>query len=470
MVRPHLDRLLEQGAAALDIPEELAEEATLKYESVAAWLGDESSPLHRYSPDLYPQGSFRLGTPIRPLLRREEFDIDLVCQLAIPKEHTTQKDLKTRVGSRLREDEELSHILEEKRRCWTLRYTTKFHLDILPAIPDTEVGGDSILLTDRDLTRWQHSNPIGYADWFLDRIRPMLVEQLGILAKEAGVDVEEIPRWRVRTPLQRTVQLLKRHRDHLFPLDADDRPTSIIITTLAARAYREQRGVFSALLEVVRAMPTYIENRDGKWWVPNPAHPEENFADKWNEKPVRTSAFLRWLKQVEANLVSISSVTNDADASRIIDRYFGSGSSARPPAAPVAVPDLADESHTVHSRWPVRIKYGCEVRGWIYPGVRRGKRLWELTSRPVPRNVGLRFEATTNVPPDYEVQWQVVNTGAEARAANQLRGGFELSETGRPGVRWERTAYVGTHWVEAFVVKDGICVARSGRKYVRIRG
>jgi hypothetical protein len=35
-------------------------------------------------------------------------------------------------------------------------------------------------------------------------------------------------------------------------------------------------------------------------------------------------------------------------------------------------------------------------------------------------------------------------------------------------VRWEMTAYAGTHWVEAFVVKDNVCVGRSGRKLVKV--
>jgi hypothetical protein len=30
-------------------------------------------------------------------------------------------------------------------------------------------------------------------------------------------------------------------------------------------------------------MDARIENRYGRWWVPNPAHSDENFADKWNE-------------------------------------------------------------------------------------------------------------------------------------------------------------------------------------------
>ena len=75
-----LARLLEDTAAGLDIPPELAEEAILEYEEVGAWLNDETSALHQYSPRVYPQGSFRLGTPVRPLRPEDEFDIDLVCK------------------------------------------------------------------------------------------------------------------------------------------------------------------------------------------------------------------------------------------------------------------------------------------------------------------------------------------------------------------------------------------------------
>ncbi len=64
---PQLSKSLDDVARLLDIPEDLAEEAIAKYEAVAAWLSDEESPLRQYEPELYPQGSFRLGTPIRPL-------------------------------------------------------------------------------------------------------------------------------------------------------------------------------------------------------------------------------------------------------------------------------------------------------------------------------------------------------------------------------------------------------------------
>ena len=91
-----------------------------------------------------------------------------------------------------------------------------------------------------------------------------------------------------------------------------------------------------------------------------------------------------------------------------------------------------------------------------------------MSDRSLPKGVDLRFQTKTNAPPPYDVKWQVVNTGREAAAVGGLRGEFYDSE-GRPGVRKESTAYAGTHWVEAFVVKEGRCVARSGRKLVRIR-
>lgn len=461
-----LSKSLEDVARLLDIPEDLADEAIAKYEAVAAWLGDEDSPLRKYEPELYPQGSFRLGTPIRPLLARDEFDIDLVCRLRIPKESTTQKDLKALVGDRLKADAELKAILEERRRCWQLLYGQRFHLDVLPAIPDFDHPGTSILLTDKDLVRWQFSNPIGYADWFYSRMAPQVVQLREALAKAASVSVEEIPQWRVRTPLQRSVQLLKRHRDLVFSPDADDRPTSIIITTLAAHAYRQEHHTYAVLLWMVAAMPGFIENRNGTWWVPNPVHPGENFADKWNEKPQRKEVFLRWLKAVEADLVAMRE-RDGAAAPDVATRRFGLGTGSLQRLKPVSdVPGLADASHAAALPWRERGGGRCGVAAWVYPALKKGRRLWQLTGRGVPKHVALQFRAETNISQPFEVYWQIVNTGEEAAIKGQLRGGF--SEDQRGTVHWETTAYAGTHWIEAFVVKDRVCVARSGRKYVKV--
>jgi hypothetical protein len=286
------------------------------------------------------------------------------------------------------------------------------------------------------------------------------------IARAANASVEEIPEWRVRTPLQRAVQLLKRHRDLRFAPDADDRPTSIIITTLAAHAYRQEPQTYAALLRIVTDMPRYIENRDGKWWVANPVHPGENFADKWNEKPQRADAFLRWLNAVEADLKAMRE-RSGAAAPDITTRIFGLGAGNLQRMKPVSdVPGLADASHAAALPWLESLTGRCSVSAWVYPALHKGRKLWQLSPRGVPKRVALRFSAETNVPPPYEVHWQVVNTGKEAAADRGLRGQFTDDQKG--AVRWETTAYAGTHWVEAFVVKDWVCVARSGRKLVTV--
>ncbi len=202
-------------------------------------------------------------------------------------------------------------------RCWTIRYAdaSKFHLDVLPAIPDDygvlvalgvpmEWAETAICLTDRKTwgdpnAEWPRSNPKGYVAWFKDRMRVSLEKAKQLHAMEIRAEVEEIEDFDVRTPLQRLIQILKRHRDVRFN-DDEDKPISIIITTLAAQAYNNESDLTEAVLDVIPRMRDYIEKRDGaSWWVPNPVNPEENFADKWAEKPRKAEMLFRWLHVLE---------------------------------------------------------------------------------------------------------------------------------------------------------------------------
>lgn len=461
--------LIGRALEGLDIPREVADRAVSEYERVARWLGEEDSPIARYDPVLYPQGSFRLGTPVRPLLRRDEFDIDLVCRLDLSKEQISQADLKALVGDRLRSNRDLKERLDESRRCWTLSFQPEFHLDVLPSIPDRDMGGSGILLSDTDLFRWQFSNPIGYADWFIKRMEVVLLEARASYAAEARVSIEDVPEWRVRTPLQRAVQMLKRHRDIRFSEEPENRPVSIIITTLAGRAYREQRDLTSALIELVAEMPAFIERRGDKWWVENPAHPEENFADKWNEKPERRDAFLRWLDDVRNDLVAVINAGSEDAARQLVESRLltvTSGSDITAHTAAVA-PLVDDLSHLQRPPWPDRSSYSCLVSATIHKGFRAPGVLRKLGSF-VYKNAGICFHATTDATEPYEVKWQITNSGPEARRAGQLRGGFDDGE-GRNGTnRWDVSRYGGTHFVQAFVIKEAVIVAKSDRIPVRI--
>lgn len=61
-----------------------------------------------------------------------------------------------------------------------------------------------------------------------------------------------------------------------------------------------------------------------------------------------------------------------------------------------------------------------------------------------------------NVPYPYEIMWKVRNFGEEAKDSDDLRG--EISH-GLGESKIEHTKYLGEHYVECYVVKDGMCVA-----------
>lgn len=484
IIKEQISELLIKITDILDIPDYLHEDAVLKYEDIGAWLASNDSELRDYSPEIYPQGSFRLGTVIRPISDAGEYDIDLVCHLRIDKERTTQDELKQMVGDRLEKRDDISEILDESRRCWCLNYPGQFHMDVLPAIPNSERPPTGILLTDTDLVRWQKSNPVAYADWFYDQMKVILEEKRIEFAESIQASVEDVPEWQVKTPLQRVVQLLKRHRDIYFQNDQENKPVSIIITTLAARAYRNQANLFAAVSDITQNMAQYIENRNGIWWIANPVDPDENFGDKWNEKPERRVAFFEWLQNVQEDFEHALQEHTFQEASYSLRPAFGENTvlraassvglvSASVPAVIIneaaQVPALADSRHCQFPQWPERINYTATIKGTVHRSLYHPKKLWSLTDRSVPKDVGLRFVVSTNVPKPYEVKWQIVNTGSDALKAGQLRGDFYSCDRSTDNVRWESTSYVGTHWVEAFIIKNGICVARSGRKYVRVR-
>jgi hypothetical protein len=492
--KAQLSTLLTKTASALDIPDHVYEDATLKYEDVGEWLATEDSELKCYNPEIYVQGSFRLGTVVRPLTDADEYDIDLVCRLTIEKEQVTQANLKKMVGDRLRKRDDLAKILEPSRRCWILDYPAEnqmpeFYMDVLPAIPNPERPPTGILLTDTELKLWQKSNPIAYADWFYERMKVIFQLKRASLAESIQAKVEEVPEWEVKTPLQTAVQILKRHRDIHFQNQQEIKPISIIITTLAARAYRNQPDVYDALADIVQDIEAnwgkagYVENRNGRWWVANPVDPDENFADKWNDYPERREAFFKWVKKVHADFSSAARKQTLDEAADEMSPLLGRramtkaaedmglrASSALPVMIhpQIQVPALGDTRHLQRAQWLEIPQYTARVTATVH-FKSGGRLLWPLMDKPVSKKLWLRFKAKTNTPSPYEVRWQVTNTGWEASQARQLRGDFYESDKGIDGERWESTAYAGTHLVEAFIIKNGVCVARSGQKQVRIK-
>lgn len=325
--------ILETLGETLDITETQYNTAVSSYKAVGEWLAKPESSLSAYSPEIRPQGSFMLGTMIKSINEKDDLDIDLVCELTGKNPQWTQYHLKQIVGNRLKDHITYNDMLDkEGRRCWTLRYadSSNYHLDILPslvchdykiilertfsatAITDNNYDSLAIRITDKEhigymtdpvSENWMKSNPFGYAKWFFNEA---VIEQRKTVMLSASVS--PVPKYqKEKLPLQRIVQILKRHRDMMFN-GSEDKPISIIITTLASRAYKKESSVIEALTNVVTNMHSYIETRldpfSGKYikWIANPVNPEENFADKWADHPLREQNFYKWLQQVQKDI------------------------------------------------------------------------------------------------------------------------------------------------------------------------
>lgn len=347
--------ILENMVKNLELPESAYENARKRYEDLGEWFGREESTVKDNDPHIFAQGSFRLGTAIYPLNGDDAYDLDLACKLrkGITKDSDTQEFLKEAVGQELeayRIARGIKAPKEEKHRCWRLEYqdALSFHLDIVPCIPADEIRRKQILesiwqsgveeflaesasqltvsITDdrhegyrQICDNWHISNPEGYSQWFEFRMNQ---NQRLFLAEKAQVD--EVPLFKRKTPLQRSIQLLKRHRDQMFKDNKDAKPISIIITTLAARAYNGEPDLYSALTNILSQMGGLVNTKNPR--VPNPVDPGEDFADRWSMPEYKhlylEQNFWNWLVQAQSDFESILSTLDRDFITKQVEQKF----------------------------------------------------------------------------------------------------------------------------------------------------
>lgn len=342
------EEFLDDLAEELSVPPSRYEQAERSYNSLGNWLHRDASTVRHYDPQVYVQGSFRLGTTIRPASEEEEYDIDSVCEFRnLDKSRVTQLQLKALLGAEIeayRVAQNMSKRLREGRRCWVLDYAdgAQFHMDVVPALPngnsvrmllesrhvDARWAATAIAITDKEAPTysyvtqdWPRSNPKGYGEWFKSRMAGILERRKRRLAEGVRASVEDIPDYKVRTPLQAAVMILKRHRDHMFEGRPEVRPISVIITTLAAHSYNGEETTGQALAAILAGMDTHILRQAGRYWIANPTDALENFADKWAEHPERAAAFFEWLERARQEFAYAARSTDR----KIIAETFGQG-------------------------------------------------------------------------------------------------------------------------------------------------
>lgn len=308
-----LGMIFNELAEGLNITQTMLEKAETAYHALGEYIRGAND---KWDAAVYPQGSFQLGTVIKPVNDDEQYDVDLVVLVKSPQYDAGT--LREEVYRILEAHGRYEEKIENKKPCIRIRYadSSQFHMDIASAQEIIQLLDESIAIArfnGDDQYFYEISNPKGYIEWFKKTMRyEELQKSYRTMMEQAHTEVEELKLSKMRTPLQKAIQILKRHRDIFFADrdNADDKPSSIIITTLCAMVYEdtyesyEKDNVYLTVKNMLEKFPGYIKkNSYGEYYLQNPSNVGENFLKKWNSNDGLVTAFEEWVNKARTDII-----------------------------------------------------------------------------------------------------------------------------------------------------------------------
>ncbi len=248
------DLLLADLAIRVQLSRTGHDRAEQRYQTLGEWLDRDGSPLQGQVELTYPQGSMAIGATIASRLTTDEYDLDFIAQLGLPRSIEPQMAMDLLFYSIRGEPGSRYHDMTERRtRCVTVHYVDKMHADITPMVRLVERPERTSLLFHSpdgpsDPDRTFVANPWGFAEWFR-KTTPLDYEFAQLLAKRAAghelrvlaekADSEELPA--LLPPHQKSkaliaLQLMKRWRNVRYDARRTCRPPSIMMAKLIADA------------------------------------------------------------------------------------------------------------------------------------------------------------------------------------------------------------------------------------------
>lgn len=354
----------------LDISPSLYKNAIKKYENLADFLNSKG-----LEADIYPQGSFALGTVVRPSKKSQNpgYDLDFICEVSGTSEDKTALEVYNQIKDVLESDKTYRDRLDIWDECFTINYADigdiGFSIDIVPATGENEqvkakiktacddvIADTAIAIpchSDDGKYDWITNNPLGYRKWFNEINAPYKEASRTQFRKalfESCTDyasVEEIPEEMERSSMQRVIQILKAHRNNYFSSTQREKmkPKSVILTTLVAEIsshldanlgtfellervlkeldiYSNRRKLSESVFESTYGVHTAITRPNGEWKMPNPANPDDNLVNSWNENSSLPNFFFDWLKIAQEELID-SLHKDDQEFRAIMENAFG---------------------------------------------------------------------------------------------------------------------------------------------------
>ena len=204
------------------------------------------------------QGSYALGTLIKPVDDNDEYDADIQIVMN-PNPKWEAKDYVHAINRTLAGNKNYVDKLRLKTRCVTVDYVGDFHLDTVPRV----TSGGKHYVCNRIDNKFEETDGTGYRDWFNEKNRI------------SGGN------------LKRVVRLLKYLRDHKNSFTAK----SILLTTLAGYMIRDSDKGTAAVSTVADTLETalsrmndYLQQHPNMPEIKNPVLPMENFNRHWDQR------------------------------------------------------------------------------------------------------------------------------------------------------------------------------------------
>ena len=203
-----------------------------------------------------PQGSWELGTAIKPVRDGQEYDMDMLVILS-HEDGMKPRGYIDRVYDTLKESAIYKDKLKKGTRTVTIDYAGELHIDLVPCLRISE----NDFICNYDTNSFEPTDGDGYKEWFKD--------------KNSMTDGH----------LKKTVRLLKyiKNRNNNFAVK------SILLTTLVGQTITDETSencanIADTLLTVTQGIDSYLQSHPIMPTVNNPALPTENFNRHWNQQ------------------------------------------------------------------------------------------------------------------------------------------------------------------------------------------
>lgn len=413
-----------------------------RVEAVGNFLSSGSDVISSNFIELIPQGSYAQRTIINPVGLSDEFDADVLLDMN-EVDGWDAKDYVEELYKVFRSSGTYREKVSRRSRCVVVNYAGEFHMDVVPFL----TRHDQRYITNRNQNAYELTNPEGFNQWLDDQNRLTS----GRLVK--------------------AIRLLKYVRDFKNNFSVK----SVILTILVGERVTgaalladpdHYKDLPTAFLSLLVDLNDYLQANPTMPSIDDPSCPTENFNHRWDQ--AQYANFRTWINVYAGWAQDAYDEPDPAESYRKWRKLFGdkfgtySTTAVKTSEAHRAVSSVHDTEEFAESKFVVALNPAYRVRLQARTVRRDGWRTYTLSKRGnrVDRGRNLTFSiASSNVPEPYEVWWKVRNTGPEAIARNSIRG--QIVRDGGSRSRTEPTSFRGNHYVEVYVVKGGVVVAKD---------